>query len=137
MYLRESNHRKEEPKLSEKNAWHGNTFWLAAVAIILLFAVHLLYTGLGGYSDSYDAGVYLESARMMGRGFAPYRQIFVSQPPLWLPLIHFAFRLFGETFLAGQLVTATAGLIAVASVMALGPAVAALRIPVAQILRGS
>jgi len=117
MYLRESNHRKEEPKLSGKNAWLGNTFWLAAVAIVLLFAVHLLYTGLGGYSDSYDAGVYLESARMMGRGFAPYRQIFVSQPPLWFPLIHFAFRLFGETFLAGQLVTATAGLIAITAVM--------------------
>ena len=84
---------------------------------MLLFAIHLLYTGLGRYSDSYDAGVYLESARMMGRGFAPYRQIFVSQPPLWLPLICFAFRLFGETFLAGQLVTATAGLITIAAVM--------------------
>ena len=48
---------------------------------------------------------------MMGRGFAPYRQIFDSQPPLWLPLIHTSFLLFGESFLAGQLLTATAGLI--------------------------
>jgi len=84
---------------------------------MLLFAACILYRGLGGYSDSYDSGVYLESARMMARGFAPYRQIFSSQPPLWLPLIYFSFRLFGESFLAGQLVTATGGLIAIVAVM--------------------
>ncbi len=54
---------------------------------------------------------------MMGRGFAPYRQIFSSQPPLWLPLIYASFRLFGESFLAGQLVTTTAGMVAIVAVM--------------------
>jgi hypothetical protein len=83
----------------------------------LLFAAHLLYSGLGDYSDSYDAGVYLESARMMGRGFAPYARIFNSQPPLWLPTIYVVFRLFGESFLAGQMITASAGLIAIAAVL--------------------
>lgn len=84
---------------------------------MILFAVYLLYSGLSNYNRSYDSGVYLESARMMGRGFALYRQIFNSQPPLWLPLIYTSFRLFGESFLAGQLVTATAGLITIVSVM--------------------
>jgi len=53
----------------------------------------------------------------MGRGFALYRQIFDSQPPLWLPLISASFRVFGESFLAGQLVTATAGLITLVAVI--------------------
>lgn len=100
-----------------KASWLWRNWWHVAVTIVLLFAVHFLYSGLGGYSDSYDSGVYLESARMMGRGFAPYRQIFDSQPPLWLPLIHTSFLLFGESFLAGQLLTATAGLITVVAVM--------------------
>ena len=84
-----------------------------ATAAVVLFAVYCLYFDLSNYNASYDSGVYLESARMMGRGFALYRQIFNSQPPLWLPLIYGSFRLFGENFLAGQLVTATAGLITI------------------------
>jgi 4-amino-4-deoxy-L-arabinose transferase-like glycosyltransferase len=87
---------------------------------MLLLAAYLFYAGLGTYHDSYesyDSGVYLESARLMGRGFKPYGQIFCSQPPLWLSLIYASFRLFGESFLAGQLVTATSGLIAIVAVM--------------------
>ena len=91
--------------------------WYVAIVIGLLYALRLLYSGLGAYSDSYDSGVYLESARMMVRGYAPYGQVFDSQPPLWLPLIYAALRLFGETFLAGQLVTTTAGLITIVAVM--------------------
>src|ERR1700733_15275818 len=93
------------------------SWWQIASTIVLIFAAWLLYNGLGNYNPSYDSGVYLESARMMGRGFALYGQIFNSQPPLWLPLIYTSFRLFGQSFLAGQLVTATAGLIAIAAVM--------------------
>jgi hypothetical protein len=54
---------------------------------------------------------------MMVRGYAPYRQVFDSQPPLWLPLIYASLRVFGESFRAGQLVMATAGLITIAAVM--------------------
>ncbi len=54
---------------------------------------------------------------MMGRGYPLYQQIFDSQPPLWLPLIYVSFRLFGESVLAGQLVTATAGLVTIVAVM--------------------
>src|SRR5271155_4712816 len=100
-----------------KTLWLWRNSWHVAVTIVILYAIYLLYTGLANYNASYDSGVYLESARMMGRGFALYRQIFSSQPPLWLPLIYFSFRLFGESFLAGQLVTATGGLIAIVAVM--------------------
>jgi hypothetical protein len=85
----------------------------------LLFATHLLYSGLGDYSSSYDSGVYLESARMIKNGFAPYRQVFSSQPPLWLPLLCVAIRLFGESFRAGQILMAIAGLTSIIAVMAM------------------
>src|SRR6202030_2966212 len=60
---------------------------------------------------------YLESARMMRRGYPLYGVIFNSQPPLWLMLVSFSFHWFGESMLAGQLVTATASLVTVAATM--------------------
>jgi 4-amino-4-deoxy-L-arabinose transferase-like glycosyltransferase len=100
-----------------KTSWLWRNSWLAATSILILFAVYLLYSRLSNYNASYDSGVYLESARMMGRGYSLYQQIFDSQPPLWLPLIYLSFRLFGESVLAGQLVTATAGLVTIVAVM--------------------
>ncbi|HVC43693.1 MAG TPA: glycosyltransferase family 39 protein [Candidatus Binataceae bacterium] len=100
-----------------KASWLAPKLWQSAAAILILFAIYLLFTGLSTYNDSYDPGVYLESARMMGRGYPLYQQIFDSQPPLWLPLIHASFRLFGESVLAGQLVSAIAGLITIVAVM--------------------
>src|SRR5713101_4138052 len=85
--------------------------------IILASAVRLVYTNLGQYDPSYDAGVYLESARMMRRGYPLYQVIFDSQPPLWLMLVSLSFHCFGESVLAGQLVTATAGLVTVAATL--------------------
>ena len=53
----------------------------------LLFVVFVLatpaYQNLGQYSDFYDGGVYLESARMVASGYAPYRAVFF--PHLLLP----------------------------------------------------
>src|SRR3990172_2637103 len=85
--------------------------------IVLASAVRLAYTHLGQYDASYDAGVYLESARMMRRGYPLYEVIFYSQPPLWLMLVSLSFHWFGESVLGGQLVTATAGLVTVAATM--------------------
>jgi Dolichyl-phosphate-mannose-protein mannosyltransferase len=88
--------------------------------IVLAIAVRLAYKNLGQYDPSdaaYDAGVYLESARMLGRGYPLYQVIFDSQPPLWLMLVSLSFHWFGESVLAGQLVTATAGLVTVAATM--------------------
>ena len=66
------------------------------------------YRNLGQYSDFYDGGVYLESARMAAAGYAPYREIFVSQPPVWLELIRCSFTVFGQNVRAAQLLTVTA-----------------------------
>ena len=60
---------------------------------------------MGLYSNFYDGGVYLESARMLAAGYAPYRAIFISQPPLWLELIRLSFALFGQSISAAQMLT--------------------------------
>jgi hypothetical protein len=90
-----------------------------AVAAILVLGASSLYSGFGRYDDFYDAGVYLESARMMLRGYHLYTTIFDSQPPLWLPFVYTSFRLFGASFFAAQSSIATMGiLVALATALA-------------------
>jgi hypothetical protein len=91
---------------------YGDRAGAFAVAAVLIFEVAALYSGLGHYDDFYDAGVYLESARMVLRGYHPYRTIFDSQPPLWLPLICGSLSLFGLNFFAAQSVIAAMGVMA-------------------------
>lgn len=83
---------------------------LQAGGLLLLVAVLAapVYRNLGQYSNFYDGGVYLESARMVSSGYAPYREVFAAQPPLWLELIRGAFAIFGRDILAGQLLTVSA-----------------------------
>lgn len=93
----------------------------AIVVVIALlafsFAAHNAYSGLGQYGDWYDQGVYLESARLMSRGYQQYTEIFASQPPLWLPAVTLSFHVFGENLLAAQILTATSGLVILVAVM--------------------
>ncbi len=93
----------------------------AIVVVIALlafsFAAHNAYSGLGQYGDWYDQGVYLESARLMSRGYRQYTEIFASQPPLWLPAVSLSFHVFGENLLAAQILTATSGLVILVAVM--------------------
>jgi hypothetical protein len=74
---------------------------LFVVAAVVILEVAVLYSRLG-YSDFYDEGVYLQSARMMVRGYHLYTTIFDSQPPLWLPLVYSSFRLGGLNLFAAQ-----------------------------------
>lgn len=81
-----------------------------AAGLMLVVAVLAVpaYMNLGQYSNFYDGGVYLESARMVSYGFAPYREVFAAQPPLWLELIRCSFAIFGQSMLAAQLLTVSA-----------------------------
>jgi 4-amino-4-deoxy-L-arabinose transferase-like glycosyltransferase len=97
-------------RIQGSKSWAIRSFGVAGLAS---FTIFLLYTNLGQYDDFYDSGVYLESARMMLRGGHLYTTIFDSQPPLWLPLVYGSMRLFGTSFLAGQLLSANMGLIVV------------------------
>jgi hypothetical protein len=91
----------------------------AAALALLVLAARFETSTLGRYEPFYDSGVYLESARMLGRGYPEYVAIFSSQPPLWLPLVRLSFALFGESFLTGQLLMVMASLITIAAVMAI------------------
>ena len=114
--------------MNRNSSWQSTTtlgslanlerYWPLAAAGLLLIAARFEYSGLGHYDPFYDSGVYLESARMMRRGYAAYETVFSSQPPLWLPLLRHSFFLFGESFYTGQLVVATAALVTVAAVFA-------------------
>ena len=74
----------------------ASLWWLVALALVLVFAVRSEYPGLGAYDSFYDSGVYLESARMIRRGYPAYSVVFSTQPPLWLPLLRFSFYSCGE-----------------------------------------
>ncbi|MGA8570056.1 MAG: hypothetical protein WB580_19875 [Candidatus Binataceae bacterium] len=77
----------------------------AGLALLVLALAAPAYQNLGQYSDFYDGGVYLESARMLASGYAPYRAVFSSQPPAWSALIRWSFALFGQNMRAGQMLT--------------------------------
>jgi hypothetical protein len=77
----------------------------AGLIVLVLVLAAPAYRNLGQYSDFYDGGVYLESARMLAAGYAPYRAVFISQPPAWLKLIQWSFALFGQNMRGGQMLT--------------------------------
>jgi len=102
-------------------------------AVLLVLAARIAFVNLGQYSDNYDEGVYLESARLMDHGYPLYRGIFDSQPPLWLVLVDTGFRLFGESVRSGRLVTSAGFVLTVAALIAAGWQ---LRGPLAGLLAG-
>jgi hypothetical protein len=77
----------------------------AGLIVLVLVLAAPAYRNLGQYSDFYDGGVYLESARMLAAGYAPYRAVFISQPPAWLKLIQWSFAIFGQNMRGGQMLT--------------------------------
>jgi hypothetical protein len=85
--------------------FESRTLQAAGLVLIVLILAAPAYRNLGQYSDFYDGGVYLESARMLAAGYAPYRAVFISQPPAWLKLIQWSFALFGQNMRGGQMLT--------------------------------
>jgi hypothetical protein len=81
------------------------------VVAVVIFEIAAAYSGLG-YNNFYDEGVYLQSARMMIRGYHLYSSVFDSQPPLWLPSIYCSFRLFGLNMSVAQSTVAVMAIVA-------------------------
>src|SRR5271156_5450401 len=81
---------------------------VAGLLLVVVVLAAPVYRNLGEYSNFYDGGVYLESARVVSSGFAPYREVFAAQPPLWLELIRGSFAIFGQGMMAGQMLTVSA-----------------------------
>ncbi len=50
-----------------------------------------------------DEGIYINSLLLMSKGYLPYKQIFISQPPGFLLLVYPGFLLLGKTLRAARL----------------------------------
>lgn len=69
------------------------------------------------FSNDYDEGVYLCSARALNHGSPLFSSIFSSQPPVFIESLAFCFRVFGESVETGRgmiLFFALLGLLAIA-----------------------
>jgi len=91
-----------------KRYFECRTLHAAGLLLVVVVLAAPAYRNLGQYSDFYDGGVHLESARMVASGYAPYRAVFASQPPAWLELIRLSFALFGQSVHSGQVLTVSA-----------------------------
>jgi hypothetical protein len=54
------------------------------------------------FSNDYDEGVYLSSARMLNLGHPLFASVFSSQPPVFLESLAVCFRVFGDSVAAGR-----------------------------------
>lgn len=64
---------------------HPREIW--ALAALLALGALLLGRHVGSPSLEFDEGVYLASADLLGRGLELGRDVFTSQPPLFLTLL--------------------------------------------------
>lgn len=67
--------------------------WLLAAWIVISFGLRLLF--LDNLRWTYDEGIHVLFAQMLARGFEPYREVFVSYPPLYTLSMDWTWRIFG------------------------------------------
>jgi len=70
--------------------------------VILAGAIVLRAALLGAPVHDYDEGVYWQSLLAMHDGYAQYRDLFVSQPPLFLDLTYLFFAALGKSIVAAR-----------------------------------
>ncbi len=119
-----------EPSPARRNAvarraprWQILLTW-AAVVVLLALAIWMRLYNLGQPfdHDGYDEGVYWQSLRAMGAGYALYRQIFYSQPPFFLLSTYPFFALLGATLWSARFGIAMVSLVGLAGAFMLGKA---------------
>jgi len=71
---------------------------------VLAFGVLWLINLDEPFSQDYDEGVYLSSARMALHGHPLFTSVFSSQPPAFLEILASAFYLFGDSVVVGRCV---------------------------------
>ena len=75
-------------------------------------------------SQIYDEGVYWQSLRSMSAGYHLYKQIFYSQPPLFLLSIYPFYKLFGSTIVSARVGVAILSLLGLPGAYLMGKALA-------------
>ena len=76
---------------------------VAVLAIAMALRLPDLEGPRSSFPDLFDEGQDAESLLLMSNGFRPYRDIYVSQGPLKLPLMYPGYILFGQTLGAVRL----------------------------------
>ena len=77
---------------------------IGIIVLILIIAAYLRVWNLGGkFSYDYDEGVYAMSARMILKGYKPFKEVFSSQPSFHLYGIALFLLIFGMNIVAARL----------------------------------
>ncbi|GER87403.1 hypothetical protein KDW_15650 [Dictyobacter vulcani] len=91
------------------------------LALLLVALLMRLYTlGVPFDRDSYDEGVYWQTLRSLGAGYALYHPTFYSQPPMFLFSIFPIYLLFGQTLWSARLGIALISLTGLVGIFLLG-----------------
>src|SRR5690349_18687254 len=94
------------------------------VLVVMLVALALRLWPLGGASTDYDEGVYWQSLRAMAAGHPLFREVFSSQPPLFLLGLYPFYLVLGQSFVAARLAVVLYSLAGLAAIYFAGRAVA-------------
>src|SRR5215831_14323975 len=90
------------------------------VALFICIVVFAVAVGIdirvSYLSQIYDEGVYWQSLRAMSAGYHLYRDIFCSQPPLFLISIYPVYELLGSTITSARIGVAILSLVALPGV---------------------
>lgn len=86
------------------------SLWTLAAAVVVL-AVYAFLRAYALHPTLNDENIYFYLARAWAeRGVMPYRDAFLSHPPLQILLVTAVYKVFGYSFAAGKLLTAAASL---------------------------
>jgi uncharacterized membrane protein YczE len=68
--------------------------WLLLGWIVISFGLRLYFLDNVGWT--YDEGIHVLLAQLLARGYEPYREVFISYPPLYTLSIDWGWRVFGS-----------------------------------------
>lgn len=97
--------------------------WALSLTGVAVLAIALRFIGLERPAD-YDEGVYWQSLRAMSAGFVLYRDIYDSQPPLFLIAAFPLYQTLGASLFAARLAMIAASLAGLIAMFAIGRTVA-------------
>ena len=96
-----------------------------AVALLFLYAIAMRLYKMGSpQALDYDEGVYWQSLKLLQSGAHLYRDIYYSQPPLFLTMTYPVYLMFGQTIFAARLASGLFSLLGCTGAYLLGRSIA-------------
>lgn len=107
----------------------GRPYWrlalgLVTITLVGVFVVTQLRLAAISVAYDFDEGVYWQTLRAMGADFVLYRDIFLSQPPLFAQYAFGLYSALGETLFSARFAMVAGSLIGLAGALAMGWAIA-------------